>query len=56
MKPKNNYDYMDKIMFPWISSTYGNVDIASADWELCFWGETNGFLRIMEVCSLWKWG
>jgi hypothetical protein len=44
MKPKNNYDYVDKIMFLQICSTYGSVDIASADWELVFWGETTGFL------------
>ena len=49
MKPKNNYDYVDKVMFLQICSTYGNVDIASADWELVFWGETTGFLQIMEV-------
>ena len=56
MKPKNNYGYVDKIMFLQIYSTYGNVDIASADWELVFWGETTGFLRIMKVWALWKWG
>ena len=49
MKPKNSYGYVDKIMFLQICLTYGNVDIASADWELVFWGETTGFLRIMEV-------
>jgi hypothetical protein len=49
MKPQNNYDYVDKVMFLQISSTYGNVDISSASWELVFWGETTGFLRIMEL-------
>ena len=48
-KPQNNYDCVDTIMFLWICLSYGNVDITSAGWELCFWGETTGFLRIMEV-------